>query len=111
MQFLDTALPEVKIVVPKRIGDTRGFFSEVWNTRAFSSVGIHASFVQDNHVRNPLKGTLRGLHYQVPPTAQGKLLRVTRGAIFAAAPAIRPTSPNFPPHPPPAPPPPTSPHL
>lgn len=95
MQFLDTALPEVKIVVPNRIGDTRGFFSEVWNARDFSKVGIEARFVQDNHVRNPVKGTVRGLHYQIPPMAQGKLLRVTRGAIFDVAVDIRRGSPNF----------------
>jgi len=95
MQFFDTALPEVKIVVPKLIGDTRGIFSEVWNARQFSEVGIEPVFVQDNHVRNPRKGTLRGLHYQLPPKAQGKLLRVTRGAIFDVAVDIRKGSPNF----------------
>lgn len=81
----DTALPEIKVVMPPRIGDTRGFFSEVWNARDFASVGIDAVFVQDHHVRNPAKGTLRGLHYQMPPAAQGKLVRVTRGAIFDVA--------------------------
>jgi len=95
VQIIGTALPEVKILVPRRIGDIRGFFSEVWNARDFASAGIEATFVQDNHVRNPLKGTLRGLHYQVPPTAQGKLLRVTRGAIFDVAVDIRRRSPNF----------------
>ena len=82
MQFLETGIPDVKIVVPQRIGDARGFFSEVWNARDFASAGIGARFVQDNHVRSPHKGTLRGLHYQIDPAAQGKLLRVTRGAVF-----------------------------
>jgi dTDP-4-dehydrorhamnose 3,5-epimerase len=95
MRVIDTALAEVKILVPPRIGDARGFFSEVWNARDFSSVGIDAAFVQDNHVRSPNKGTLRGLHYQLPPAAQGKLLRVTRGAIFDVAVDIRCGSPTF----------------
>jgi dTDP-4-dehydrorhamnose 3,5-epimerase len=95
MQIMDTALPEIKVVMPQRIGDIRGFFSEVWNARAFASVGIDAVFVQDNHVRNASKGTLRGLHYQVPPAAQGKLVRVTRGAIFDVAVDVRRGSPDF----------------
>lgn len=53
MDIMDTALPEIKVVMPRRIGDVRGFFSEVWNARDFASVGIDAPFVQDNHVRNP----------------------------------------------------------
>jgi dTDP-4-dehydrorhamnose 3,5-epimerase len=95
MQIMDTALAEIKVVMSQRIGDTRGFFSEVWNARDFASVGIDAAFVQDNHVRNALKGTLRGLHYQVPPVAQGKLVRVTRGAIFDVAVDVRRGSPAF----------------
>jgi len=95
MEILDTALWEVKIVVTRRIGDDRGFFSEVWNSRDFSSVGSDAAFVQDNHVRSPVRGTLRGLHYQIPPAAQGKLVRVTRGAIFDVAVDIRRGSPTF----------------
>jgi dTDP-4-dehydrorhamnose 3,5-epimerase len=73
----------------------RGSFSEVWNTRAFAAVGIDATFVQDNHVRSQLRGTLRGLHYQMPPVAQAKLIRVTRGAIFDIAVDIRRGSPTF----------------
>jgi dTDP-4-dehydrorhamnose 3,5-epimerase len=95
MQLMDTALPEVKIVLPSRIGDARGFFSEVWNARDFAAAGIPSTFVQDNHVRNPHKGTVRGLHYQIAPSAQGKLLRVTRGAIFDVAVDIRQGSPTF----------------
>jgi dTDP-4-dehydrorhamnose 3,5-epimerase len=85
----------VKIVVPRLVRDTRGFFSEIWNARDFSLVGIDAAFVQDNHVCSPLKGTLRGLHFQLPPTAQGKLMRVSRGAIFDVAVDIRRGSPTF----------------
>jgi dTDP-4-dehydrorhamnose 3,5-epimerase len=95
MEMMDTALAEVKVVMPRRIGDARGFFSEVWNARDYASIGIDAGFVQDNHVRNPLKGTLRGLHYQMAPAAQGKLVRVTRGAIFDVAVDIRRGSPSF----------------
>lgn len=95
MQIMETALPEVKVLMPLRVGDIRGFFSEVWNARDFALAGIDVRFVQDNHVRNPLKGTLRGLHYQVPPAAQGKLVRVTRGAIFDVAVDIRRGSPTF----------------
>jgi dTDP-4-dehydrorhamnose 3,5-epimerase len=95
MRVLDTVLPEVKIVVPQRAGDARGFFSETWNARAFAAVGIDVAFVQDNHVRSPLTATLRGLHYQLPPVAQGKLVRVTRGAIFDVAVDIRCGSPTF----------------
>src|SRR5215468_9420225 len=95
MQILDTALTEVKVVLPNRIGDDRGFFSEVWNARDFSAVGISVDFVQDNHVRNAHKRVVRGLHYQIGPSAQGKLLRVTRGAIFDVAVDIRRGSPTF----------------
>ena len=95
MKILATALSEVKIIIPVRIGDLRGFFSEVWNGRDFAEAGIGSAFVQDNHIRNPLKGTLRGLHYQLPPMAQGKLLRVTRGSILDVAVDIRRGSPTF----------------
>ena len=95
MQTIETSLPEVRLLVPRRIGDARGFFSEVWNARDFAAIGIEAHFVQDNHVRNPHKGTVRGLHYQIDPFAQGKLLRVTRGSIFDVAVDIRRGSPTF----------------
>jgi dTDP-4-dehydrorhamnose 3,5-epimerase len=95
MEVINTPLPEVKILVPARHGDSRGFFSEVWNRRTFKSLGIGEGFVQDNHVRSPQKGTLRGLHYQTPPAAQGKLIRVTRGAIIDVAVDIRRGSPRF----------------
>jgi dTDP-4-dehydrorhamnose 3,5-epimerase len=95
MQMMETALPEIKVVMPQRIGDTLGFFSVVWNARDFAAVGIQAAFVKANDVWNPLKRTLRGLHYQVLPAAQGKLVRVTRGAIFDVAVDIRRGSPSF----------------
>jgi dTDP-4-dehydrorhamnose 3,5-epimerase len=95
MQIFETAFPEVKIVVPERIGDARGFFSEIWNERTFAAAGLNAAFVQDNHARSPSRGTVRGLHYQTPPVAQGKLLRVTRGAALDVAVDIRRGSPTF----------------
>jgi dTDP-4-dehydrorhamnose 3,5-epimerase len=95
MEILATALPEVRIIVPERFGDARGFFSETWNARALAAAGIDAEFVQDNHARNRRQGTLRGLHYQIPPCAQGKLLRVTRGAVLDVAVDIRRGSPCF----------------
>jgi dTDP-4-dehydrorhamnose 3,5-epimerase len=95
VQVRATPLLEVKIVVPPRLGDTRGFFSEVWNAHALAAIGIEAAFVQDNHVGSPVKSTLRGLHYQLPPAAQGKLVCVTRGAIFDVAVDIRRGSPTF----------------
>jgi dTDP-4-dehydrorhamnose 3,5-epimerase len=95
MEVLATALPEVRIVAPQRFGDQRGFFSETWNGRAFAAAGIDAAFVQDNHAGNQRRGTLRGLHYQIPPCAQGKLLRVTRGAVLDVAVDVRHGSPTF----------------
>jgi dTDP-4-dehydrorhamnose 3,5-epimerase len=95
MRVIATAFAEVKILVPRRIGDARGFFSEVWNARELAAIGITAAFVQDNHVLTPLAGTLRGLHYQVPPAAQGKLVRVSRGAVFDVCVDIRRGSPTF----------------
>lgn len=78
----------------KVFGDERGFFMETWNERAFLDAGIDVNFVQDNHTRS-VKGTLRGLHYQLSPHAQGKLVRVTRGEVFDVAVDIRKGSPTF----------------
>ena len=95
MDLIDTELEEVKILVPRRLGDERGFSSEAWNARDFASHGIDAAFVQDNRVLNPRRDTLRGLHYQTPPAAQGKLIRITRGAVLDVAVDIRRGSPTF----------------
>src|SRR5262245_48681416 len=95
MEVIETALPGVRIVVPKRFSDPRGEVSEVWNAARFEAVGMGAHFVQDNHVHNPRKDTVRGMHYQIAPAAQGKLVRVTRGAIFDVVLDIRRGSPNF----------------
>ena len=95
VQVLDTDLTEVKVIAPRGVGDVRGRFFETWNAREFAAIGITEFFVQDNHVVNPARGTLRGLHYQLPPAAQGKLVRVTRGAIFDVAVDIRRGSRGF----------------
>lgn len=88
-------IPEVKVVVPKRFGDHRGFFSETYNQALFQEAGIGAQFIQDNHSLSEMKGTVRGLHYQEPPFAQAKLVRVLRGKIIDVAVDIRVGSPTF----------------
>jgi dTDP-4-dehydrorhamnose 3,5-epimerase len=95
MKLQATDIPGVRIVVPERFRDPRGFLSEVWNARTFAAAGIDAEFVQENHAHNHRQGTLRGLHYQIAPRAQGKLLRVARGAVFDVAVDIRRASSTF----------------
>ena len=85
----------VKLITPKKFGDARGFFSETWNESALRDAGIDAHFVQDNHAFSAAKHTLRGLHFQLPPKAQNKLIRVSRGAILDVAVDIREGSPTF----------------
>jgi dTDP-4-dehydrorhamnose 3,5-epimerase len=88
-------IPEVKIVVPKKHGDARGFFSETYTRRALAEGGIDIEFIQDNHAFSAAKGTVRGLHFQTPPFAQAKLVRVVRGAILDVAVDIRAGSPTY----------------
>jgi len=88
-------LSEVKLVIPRIHRDQRGFFCETYNHRTLSAAGLPMVFVQDNHTLSSEPGTLRGLHYQAPPHAQGKLIRVTRGSIFDVAVDIRVGSPTF----------------
>jgi dTDP-4-dehydrorhamnose 3,5-epimerase len=88
-------IPDVKLVTPKRHYDERGFFSETYNRRDLAGFGIEAEFVQDNHSYSAAKGVVRGLHFQVSPHAQGKLVRVARGAIFDVALDIRGGSPTY----------------
>src|SRR6516162_1610323 len=95
MQMEDAAIPAVKIVTPKKHGDARGFFSEVYNQSNWENLGLHLSFVQDNHSFSAAVGTLRGLHFQTPPFAQNKLVRVGRGRILDVAVDIRRSSPTF----------------
>jgi dTDP-4-dehydrorhamnose 3,5-epimerase len=88
-------IPDVKIIRPKKFGDARGFFSETYNKQAFADAGIALEFVQDNHSFSAPVGTIRGLHSQVAPFAQDKLVRVTRGRIWDVAVDIRKGSPTF----------------
>jgi len=95
MKVTPTALEGVLILEPKVFGDERGFFMESFNQRAFDeAVGRHVEFVQDNHSRSQ-RGVLRGLHYQLPPHEQGKLVRVVRGRAFDVAVDIRKGSSTF----------------
>ena len=95
MKITPTALPEVLIVEPRVFGDARGFFTESWNEEVFNkAVGYEVRFVQDNHSRSS-RGVLRGMHYQLHPHAQGKLVRVVSGAVFDVAVDMRRSSPNF----------------
>lgn len=95
MEIRPLALPEVLEIKPLRRGDHRGFFSEVWNGPALAAAGVDLPFVQDNHSFSAAKGVLRGLHYQLPPMGQAKLVRVVRGAIFDVAVDIRSGSPTY----------------
>jgi dTDP-4-dehydrorhamnose 3,5-epimerase len=88
-------IPDVKVLRPKRFGDARGFFSEVYSRPAMTAAGLGMEFVQDNHSRSPSVGTLRGLHFQRPPYAQDKLVRVTRGRVLDVAVDLRHSSPTF----------------
>ena len=95
MAFTRKAIPDVILFEPRVFGDERGFFFESFNEREFvDAVGYGVDFVQDNHSRSR-RGVLRGLHYQLPPHAQGKLVRVTSGEVFDVAVDIRKGSPTF----------------
>lgn len=93
MNIIETALPGVLIIEPRVFGDARGFFMETWNVGSFAAAGLDLTFVQDNHSRSQ-KGVLRGLHFQ-NPGPQGKLVRVTNGAVFDVAVDLRASSPTF----------------
>lgn len=93
MNVIETAIPGVLIIEPRVFGDDRGFFMESWNARAFAEAGLDLHFVQDNHSRSA-RGVLRGLHYQ-QPSPQGKLVRVTAGAVYDVAVDLRRSSPTF----------------
>nr|WCS70487.1 dTDP-4-dehydrorhamnose 3,5-epimerase [Enterobacter hormaechei] len=95
MNVIKTAVPDVLIFEPKVFGDERGFFFESFNHKLFEeAVGYPVTFVQDNHSKSS-KGVLRGLHYQLPPHAQGKLVRCVAGEVFDVAVDIRKSSPTF----------------
>ena len=95
MKVEPLAIPEVILVTPQRFGDKRGFFSETWNQARFAAAGIPGLFIQDNHSLSEKRGTLRGLHCQVAPSVQGKLVRVLKGAIWDVAVDARRGSPTY----------------
>jgi dTDP-4-dehydrorhamnose 3,5-epimerase len=90
-----TPLEGVLLITPTKHGDRRGFFSEVYNKPALAEHGIRTEFIQDNHAHSATPSTLRGLHFQTPPFAQTKLVRVTRGAVVDVAVDIRRSSPTY----------------
>jgi dTDP-4-dehydrorhamnose 3,5-epimerase len=83
------------LITPRRISDDRGFFSETFRADLLAAGGMEVAFVQDNHVRSAARGVLRGLHFQAPPRAQAKLVRVARGAILDVCVDIRDRSPTY----------------
>lgn len=95
MNFIPLTIPDVILFEPKVFGDDRGFFFESFNQKVFEeATGLAPTFVQDNHSKST-RGVLRGLHYQLPPKAQGKLVRVIQGEVFDVAVDIRKSSPTF----------------
>lgn len=95
MKVTDTQIPDVKIIEPTVFEDERGFFFESFNHKQFEeAIGCKVTFVQDNHSKS-VKDVLRGLHYQMPPHAQGKLVRVVQGEVFDVAVDIRKSSPTY----------------
>ena len=95
IDVVSTEIPEVKLITPRRFGDSRGWFSETWTKPKMEAAGLSYDFMQDNHSYSAQEGTLRGLHYQAPPFAQAKLVRVARGAVLDVAVDIRVGSPTY----------------
>ena len=95
IKIRNLAIPDIKLITPKTHVDRRGSFRETWNQRDLERAGIFYTFVQDNHVVSDFAGTVRGLHFQSEPYAQGKLVRVARGRIFDVAVDLRPDSGTF----------------
>jgi dTDP-4-dehydrorhamnose 3,5-epimerase len=89
------SIPDVLVLTPPRFQDPRGFFSETWQQERFAGAGIPGPFIQDNHAVSTARGVLRGLHCQIGPNAQGKLVRVVKGAIWDVAVDIRRGSPTY----------------
>jgi dTDP-4-dehydrorhamnose 3,5-epimerase len=89
------AIPDVRLIEPARFTDNRGYFSEIYRRDLLADAGIEIEFIQDNESRSEKIGTVRGLHFQAPPYAQAKLVRVTVGKVFDVAVDIRAGSPTF----------------
>ena len=95
MQVEETAISAVKIITPKKFGDHRGFFSEVFSVNAWKEAGLDYAFVQDNHSYSAEVGVIRGLHFQLAPFGQDKLVRVAKGRVLDVAVDLRRSSPTF----------------
>lgn len=95
MDVKKLALPGLMLLTPRRFSDTRGHFSETYNERTFDAAGITTRFVQDNQSYSARRGTVRGLHFQLPPAAQAKLVRVLHGSVYDVAVDVRTGSPTF----------------
>jgi dTDP-4-dehydrorhamnose 3,5-epimerase len=95
MDIHEFAIKGLKLIIPKRFSDARGYFQETWSDRVYREQIGDATFVQDNLSLSLRKGTIRGLHYQKPPFAQGKLVRVGRGAVYDVAVDVRKRSPTY----------------
>lgn len=95
MQVVETGFPGLLVLEPKVFEDERGFFMETYNKKVYAEHAIHYDFVQDNHARSEQKGVLRGLHFQLPPHAQTKLVWVNSGSVLDVAVDLRTDSPMF----------------
>ncbi len=95
MNIVSLEIPDLKVLTPVRHRDSRGFFSETWNQERFAAAGVPGPFIQDNHAVSTERGVVRGLHLQIGPNAQGKLVRVVRGSIWDVAVDVRHGSPTF----------------
>jgi len=95
MKFERLAIPDVVLITPDRYGDVRGFFSETYSARRYAEAGIGQAFVQDNHSLSARVGVVRGIHCQIAPSVQGKLVRVVKGAVWDVAVDIRRGSPTY----------------
>src|ERR1700742_1396509 len=94
MDVRNLGLPGLQLLKPRRFADTRGYFAEPYNERTFSAAGITTRFVQDNQSYSKSQGTIRGLHFQLPPAAQAKLVRVVQGSVYDVAVDLRDGSPT-----------------
>ncbi|AZO79501.1 MULTISPECIES: dTDP-4-dehydrorhamnose 3,5-epimerase [unclassified Bosea (in: a-proteobacteria)] len=93
--FEPLTIPSIVLIRPKKFGDARGYFMETWSAQDFAAAGIGTVFVQDNQSLSAARGVVRGLHFQAPPAAQAKLIRVLKGAIFDVTVDIRRGSPSY----------------